>query len=202
MPRPNPLRMVQNEANLAERIAYERERRGWTYEGTAKRMTEIGCTIQGSAIYKIEKAEPRRRISVDELVAFAAIFETTVEDLLLPVDAVFSAEAKRILESLAEVQYDLVSAIDRCVAAAVAWQHLECHSNGGEQQVVAKVHDLMNQPGFHHPGLDARRQREHDGPDPIGDAYRALITAIIDFATEVPPPPTDTRQKGSRRASR
>lgn len=44
-------------------------------------MTDAGCPIQGSAIYKIEKADPPRRITVDELVAFATVFETSAVDL-------------------------------------------------------------------------------------------------------------------------
>ncbi len=86
MPPRNPARSLFSEEALAARIAHERERRGWTYESVAKRMTEAGCPINQSAIYKIEKAEPRRRITVDELVAFSQIFDLSVEDLLVPLD--------------------------------------------------------------------------------------------------------------------
>ncbi len=86
MPPRNPARSLFSEEALAARIAHERERRGWTYESVAKRMTEAGCPINQSAIYKIEKAEPRRRITVDELVAFSQIFDMSVEDLLVPLD--------------------------------------------------------------------------------------------------------------------
>lgn len=95
MPRPNPNRTLQSEVNLARRIAHERERLGWTYEGTAKRLTDVGCPIQPSAIYKIEKSDPPRRISVDELVAFAKVFEVSVEELLLPVEV---AEVRALAE--------------------------------------------------------------------------------------------------------
>ncbi len=91
MPRPNPPRTLHSETNLARRIAHERERRGWTYEGTAKRLTDAGCPIQPSAIYKIEKGATPRRISVDELVALAEVFGIPVEKLLLPVEVVESA---------------------------------------------------------------------------------------------------------------
>ena len=84
MPRQNLNRSLQSEANVARRITMERERRGWTLEGTAKRMTDIGCTIGHTAIYKIEKGDPPRRISVDELVAFASVFGMGVEELLVP----------------------------------------------------------------------------------------------------------------------
>ena len=97
MPRPNPLRSLDSEDNLARRIAYERERRGWTYESTAKRMTDAGCPIQGSAIYKIEKGNPRRRISVDELVAFSTIFDAEISDLLSPVGAAAGIDAMKLM---------------------------------------------------------------------------------------------------------
>lgn len=84
MPRPNRPRSVQAEAHLARRILLEREGRGWTYDGLAERMTKSGCPVDPSAIYKIEKGKPPRRIVVDELVAFAQVFGVPVEDLLLP----------------------------------------------------------------------------------------------------------------------
>ncbi len=34
-------------------------------------------------MYKVEQGQPRRRITVDELVALARVFETSVEDLLV-----------------------------------------------------------------------------------------------------------------------
>jgi transcriptional regulator with XRE-family HTH domain len=101
VPRPNPPRSLQSEENLARRIAYERNRRGWTYEGIAKRLTDIGCPIQGSAIYKIEKGTPRRRISVDELVAFAEVFEVGAADMLIPLELIAEHEA---LGLIAEVE--------------------------------------------------------------------------------------------------
>ena len=44
-------------------------------------MTDAGCPITGSAIFKIEKSQPRRRIVVDELVAFARVFGIPMEQL-------------------------------------------------------------------------------------------------------------------------
>jgi len=84
MPPRNLRRSFSSEVELALRVAYERELRGMTYEGLAKRMTDTGCAINQSGIYKIEKGKPPRRITVDELVAFAMVFETTVDRLLLP----------------------------------------------------------------------------------------------------------------------
>ena len=82
MSRPNKPREVYAENYLAARIISERETRGWSLEGLAKRMTAAGCAINQSAIYKIEQGQPRRRITVDELVAFSRVFGLPLDDLL------------------------------------------------------------------------------------------------------------------------
>src|SRR6478609_3850641 len=97
MPRPNRPRDVFAESHLARRIAMEREAATMTYDGLAKRMTDAGCPIQGSAIYKIEKGDPPRRIVVDELIAFAAVFNLTPQELLLPPEVAFEREAAELL---------------------------------------------------------------------------------------------------------
>jgi hypothetical protein len=51
-----------------------------------------GCAIQPSALYKVEKGDPPRRITVDELVALATVFELEVSDLLRPLADILSAE--------------------------------------------------------------------------------------------------------------
>lgn len=92
MPRPNRPRSIASEQALARRIAYEREAREWSPQGLASRMTQAGCPIQASAIYKIEKNDPPRRITVDELVAFSEVFGIPVAELLLPPEAVVTEE--------------------------------------------------------------------------------------------------------------
>lgn len=72
-----------SEDALARRITYEREQRSWSPGGLADQMTKAGCPMNQSAIWKIENGNPRRKITVDELLAFARVFETTVEDLLV-----------------------------------------------------------------------------------------------------------------------
>jgi transcriptional regulator with XRE-family HTH domain len=98
MPRPNPERELFAEPFVAARVALERETRGWSYEGLAKRMTDVGCPIQASAIYKIEKATPRRRITVDELVAFAKVFDLSVEELMVDPAQAMSRQIAQLLE--------------------------------------------------------------------------------------------------------
>ncbi len=84
MPPRNPDRALRREEGLARRVAHERDLRGWSYEGLAKRMTDAGCPINQSAIYRIEKGDPPRRITVDELVGLSLVFGIPLEQLLLP----------------------------------------------------------------------------------------------------------------------
>ena len=82
MSRPNKQRTVGAEDVLASRIATERAARGWSYERIAQEMTAVGCPIQGSAIFKVEKGAPRRRVSVDELVALSRVWAIPVGRLV------------------------------------------------------------------------------------------------------------------------
>jgi transcriptional regulator with XRE-family HTH domain len=84
MPRPNKPRSIGAEDVLARRITKERTLRGWTLERLAAEMTAVGCPMQMSGIYKIEKGEPRRRITVDELVALSRLWAIPTDRLLTP----------------------------------------------------------------------------------------------------------------------
>ena len=117
MARPNKPRLIGTERALARRIAWERESRGWTYEGMAGRMTAAGCAIQASALYKIEKGTPRRRITVDELVAIAVVFEVDIPDLLLPVEVALHHDIALIASAQAEASQVLREAINQAIAA-------------------------------------------------------------------------------------
>ena len=101
----NAPRTLLEEDQLADRVAYERERRGWTYEGLALRMTQIGCPINQSALYKVEKASPRRRITVAELVALARVFGVGVEELLTPVELLKNSRAKELADKLVAADF-------------------------------------------------------------------------------------------------
>ncbi|WP_345649148.1 hypothetical protein [Pseudonocardia tropica] len=45
-------------------------------------MTDVGCPMQGTTVYKIERQNPPRRITVDELAAFALIFDLPATELM------------------------------------------------------------------------------------------------------------------------
>lgn len=81
MPRQNPDRPIGVEEAAARRVAYERSRRGWSTDELARRVTEAGCPINQSAIWRIESGEPRRKITLDEAYALARVFGIEVSDL-------------------------------------------------------------------------------------------------------------------------
>ncbi len=64
------LSAVASESALAHRITLERERRGWSTTKLARLVSESGCPINQSGIWKIENGTPRRKITVDEAIAF------------------------------------------------------------------------------------------------------------------------------------
>jgi transcriptional regulator with XRE-family HTH domain len=124
MPRPNPGRSLRTERDLARRISHERERLGMSYAGLAERMTRAGCPINQSALYKIEKGEPPRGISVSELVALSDVFGVPVQELLLPVDLVLTARTRELLSKWDEAVIDAREASSR---AEEAWTQLRSH---------------------------------------------------------------------------
>jgi transcriptional regulator with XRE-family HTH domain len=128
MPRPNRHRTLGSERTLAQRLAFEREERGWTYEALAKRMDTVGCPIQPSALYKIEKADPPRRVTVDELVALANVFGHPIEEMLLPVALVNDKRARNLVRSWAEARERVIEAdAERQAAESAIKRHVERH---------------------------------------------------------------------------
>jgi intergrase/recombinase len=143
MARQNPPRRVYSEANLALRIKHEREARTptWSYVTTAERLRDIGCPIQSSAIFRLEKGE--RKITVDELVAFAMIFETTPDELLRPLDVVLEESAKRQVDELALSLVDLTSATNRTYRALVALAETEASASEERRNALRQVLDSI-----------------------------------------------------------
>lgn len=88
------------EENIAGHIEYEMKLRGWSQERLAHRMRLIGYPVHQSAISKILNPQngQRRKISVDEAIAFARVFDIPLDKLLLePPPRGQGAEVRRIL---------------------------------------------------------------------------------------------------------
>ncbi|MBM9466083.1 helix-turn-helix domain-containing protein [Nakamurella leprariae] len=129
MPRPNKPRSISAERNLAARIATEREKRGWNYEVLADHMARVGCAMHPSALYKIEKGTPARRITVDELVGFSKVFDN------------FD------LNQMVALEPDLVRASDLVQLLALAWSLMDDALEEAEKARVKGVEvaeDLFN----------------------------------------------------------
>jgi len=72
-------------------------------------MTELGCPMDQSAISKLESG--KRGVSVGELVAFALVFQTTVDRMLaLPTPEDLGVEIMELLERLHTRRKTLVKA--------------------------------------------------------------------------------------------
>jgi transcriptional regulator with XRE-family HTH domain len=125
VPRHNPPRSLAGEEYLAERVSYERDIRGWSYEALAKRMTDAGVPMNQSAIQKIEKGNPRRRITVDELLGFAKVFGTNVSDLLLNKSIGEDAHAAKLFQRWQKAEGEVEEARLR---AEIAHRAFEKHT--------------------------------------------------------------------------
>lgn len=124
MSRPNRARSIGDEANLALRMARERKAAGLSYEGLAKLMTDAGCGVQGSAIYKIEKGDPPRRVAVNELVALATVLGKSVDDLLTPIEVLDNQRAKELVKELDDTATALMEDVTRVVRVYREWLQL------------------------------------------------------------------------------
>src|SRR5690348_3763576 len=122
MPRPNPPRQPGAEDVIARRIAVERTDRGWSYADLAGRLTELGCPIGASAVWKIEQPEHRRRITVDEAIAFAKAFGIPIVDFLglPPTDATPTPTLSARLDTLTARIGQIDSDIDAATAESKA----------------------------------------------------------------------------------
>jgi len=140
MPRPNPPRLPGAEDAVALRIRYERLRRGWSTEEVARRMTDAGCPLNQSAVWRIENGEPRRKITLDESLGFARIFETDLSDMMgSPHDAMaqqITDLIERMKVTSEELQQLRRSLVDAVVAAGAA-------TDAPDEQVVQWVNNLL-----------------------------------------------------------
>jgi len=175
MPRPNKERSTGAEANLARRIQYERERRGLSYEALAKAMTDVGCKIQGSALFKVEKADPPRRITVDELAALAEVFELDVSELLKPMELVEEERAAELLVRLQGRNRELGQLVAHMfndfVDLAVVWRD--------DADIYEYVMGHFNRSPL---GTETIAARPKALSDPDDGAFDALLFLLTDIA--------------------
>jgi hypothetical protein len=126
MPRPpQPRRIQAGEDNLRKRIAVERKERGQGYDALAKLMTEAGCPIRGSALQRIEKGDPPRGVSVDELIALSIVWDVSVAELLIPIELRDQQRGQALAADLAEAERELARALELLHDTALAIDELD-----------------------------------------------------------------------------
>ena len=107
-----PPRPIGAEDVVAKRLRFERSKHGWTVEGLAQRMTDVGCPINPSSIWKIEKAE-RRRINLDEAYALARVLGISLDQLITPIGVVSEQEIARLLREAEDQANEFVDLFER-----------------------------------------------------------------------------------------
>lgn len=148
MPRPMKGRQMFAEAHLAQRIAVEREARGWSYDGLAERMKGVGCNIHASALYKIEKGSPPRRVTVDELVALSQVFNLGMTELVADPRHFLSERAARLAEKTLNLMSEstrLAVEADKVMGEAMEVEEELAHLLEGRPEVAAAILKALDQ---------------------------------------------------------
>ena len=143
-----------SEDNLAERVRLEREARGWSTATMAERMTQAGYPMNQSAIWRIESAEPRRRINLDEAIGFAQVFSIPLDNLLGPPNLAMHARVKELIENISQRQREYRRASAAFIAArdefdAYLDQHPEVRDEAEAAVQQAMADDAL---AGHYPG--------------------------------------------------
>lgn len=116
------------EGNAAARVALEREVRGWSTTELADRVTRAGVKMNQTAVWRIENGTPRRRINLDEALAFARVFELPLEELMAPPLEGLDVNGRRLVQEAVEAFYEAREAQDRLHHAVTGIaDHIRAH---------------------------------------------------------------------------
>lgn len=131
---------MMSEGNLARRIAWEMERRGWSQERMAKEMTDAGYPLHQSSVSKIvnPKDGKRRAISVDDALGFAHVFGIDLEELLIPLEAAWDTELRALLGRLEHLHQQRAT-LDRDTVGVVT-QIVKLLQTTGDDQLDERMH--------------------------------------------------------------
>lgn len=104
---------------LALRVERERTRpdRRWSYERLSQEMGAAGCRISHAALHAIERGTPRRKITVDEYLAFAEVFGVEPAELLLPEAIATDKAMRQALARYQEAADKALAPLERLTAA-------------------------------------------------------------------------------------
>jgi transcriptional regulator with XRE-family HTH domain len=104
------------EDHVAARIKLEREVRGWSTVKLAEEMAAAGHPINQSAIWRIERGKPRRRVNLDEALGFCKVFDITMQDLIGPPGELATPRIRQLVREHVQMTLEyrqLRAAIDR-----------------------------------------------------------------------------------------
>ena len=102
------------ENSVAAKVETLRLTRGWTYRQLSDALATAGCRLDPSSLHKLERATAegkRRRITVDEAVAFADVFEVSIYALMGIVHKPSGSEVRA--DALASIRDDLIESARR-----------------------------------------------------------------------------------------
>ncbi|GAA3837232.1 helix-turn-helix domain-containing protein [Streptomyces chiangmaiensis] len=155
--------LLYSEGNAAARVALEREVRGWSTTELAARMTQAGVPMNQTAVWRIESGTPRRKITLDEALGFARVFELPLEELMSPPLEGVDLEGRRVVQEAVEAFYASRDAEDRLHQAVVAIAdylrtrpdasngvHEQCLRLMGEERDARALTDYIESGGYYH----------------------------------------------------
>ena len=130
--------VLYSEDNVAARVALEREVRGWSTTELAARMTRLGVPMNQTAVWRIENGAPRRKITLDEALGFARVFELPLEELMSAPLEGLDIEGRQLVQAVVEAFYesrDLQTRLEEAVAAVTRYtrEHPEFAKGAHEQ---------------------------------------------------------------------
>lgn len=77
-------KLLSPERAAAQQLRKLREQRGFSYEEMAARMRAHGSRVTGPGLYKTEKGEPPRKLTIDDLVAASQVLGVSTDRILAP----------------------------------------------------------------------------------------------------------------------
>ncbi len=110
---------------IAERIRYERTRRGWSTAELARRLGMAGVPIRQQSVWQVESGAPRRKVSIGEAMALATVFEIPLEELTQPPTEVIDRDLVSLGRELAQWQRDAAVLFNRLHEIQVRAEHFE-----------------------------------------------------------------------------
>jgi transcriptional regulator with XRE-family HTH domain len=88
---------------FGERLKATRQRRRWTQQELAERMTDAGVPMSKTTLVRIEQGKGERGLSLDEALAFAVVIGASPTHLLTPAadETIALTDKHQVLDALA-----------------------------------------------------------------------------------------------------